>query len=191
MSTEDNSLNSQSTNLVLIAHILNHFSLQICFLFDELEDAWRLRTKRIWRSRFCEAISTLCTLAVDMGTHSWCLDELENRCNGTCSMQGHENNPPNWTTWWESSYGTLFMYGLLFLYIQGAGDFSCDDIARIKEKRTRVGLKLQYERLPWFCYACGYIGHQVMSCARKFRWWTCMLTTAMLTTEEVRAASRK
>ena len=57
-----------------------------------------------------------------------------------------------------------------FFYIWRALEISVAMIARIKEKRTRVGLKLQYERLPWFCYACGYIGHQVMSCARKFRW---------------------
>lgn len=57
-----------------------------------------------------------------------------------------------------------------FSCIYRALETSVAMIARIKEKRTRVGLKIQYERLPWFCYACGYIGHQVMSCARKFRW---------------------
>lgn len=38
--------------------------------------------------------------------------------------------------------------------------------ARVKEKLSKVEFKLQYERLPWFCYTCGFLGHQDKSCGR-------------------------
>uniref|UniRef100_A0A453SXS3 CCHC-type domain-containing protein n=1 Tax=Aegilops tauschii subsp. strangulata TaxID=200361 RepID=A0A453SXS3_AEGTS len=39
--------------------------------------------------------------------------------------------------------------------------------AKLKEKRTKVEFQIQYEKLPNFCYSCGYLGHQEKSCGRR------------------------
>lgn len=41
--------------------------------------------------------------------------------------------------------------------------------AKVKEERTMVEFQILYEKLPHFCYTCGFLGHQDKSCGRKLR----------------------
>lgn len=42
-------------------------------------------------------------------------------------------------------------------------------VAKVKEKRKRIEFEIQYEKLPDFCYTCGYLGHKEKSCGMKRR----------------------
>ena len=39
--------------------------------------------------------------------------------------------------------------------------------AKLQGTRTKMEFEIQYEKLPHFCYTCGYLGHQEKSCGRK------------------------
>lgn len=39
--------------------------------------------------------------------------------------------------------------------------------AKLQGTRTKMQFEIQYEKLPHFCYTCGYLGHQEKSCGRK------------------------